>query len=106
MPSQMNGSNASYSSTAELKNAHTCRCSRSMDRPKGIGSAVDFMSASRLRALCDLLAVKVLVRHQGLSLLQAVRDLDGEPIQRSWIELVLYLRFAKVHCEYAPEAAG
>ena len=38
------------------------------------------MSASRLRAFCDLLAVKVLVRHQGLSLLQGVRDLDGVPI--------------------------
>jgi hypothetical protein len=42
----------------------------------------------------DLRAVKVLARH--LSLLQAVRDLDGEPIQRSMIELALYLRFVKV----------
>jgi hypothetical protein len=44
----------------------------------------------------DLRAVKVLARHQALSLLQAVRDLDGEPIQRSMIELALYLRFVKV----------
>src|SRR6201994_4529987 len=105
MPSQMNGSNASYSSTAELKNAQTCRCSRSMDCPKGMGSAVEFMSASRLRVLWDLLAVKVLARHQALSLLQAVRDLEGEPIQRSMIELALYLRFAKVCCDHAPEVA-
>jgi len=70
-----------------------------------MGSAVEFKSASWLRVLWDLLAVKVLARQQALSLLQAVRDLDGEPIQRSMIELALYLRFAEVRCKHAPKVA-
>ncbi|TEY05669.1 hypothetical protein ELQ12_10120, partial [Campylobacter sp. US25a] len=67
--------------------------------------AVEFMSASRLRVLWGLLAVKVLARHQALSLFQGVRDLDGEPIQWSMIVLALDLRFAEVRRENAPEAA-
>src|SRR3984885_11534257 len=100
MPSQMNGSSASYSSIAELKNSQTCRCSRSMDRPKGMGSVVEFMSPP------DSIFLRFSSSGgKALSSLQAVSDLDGEPIQRSMIELALYLRFVKVRCEHAPEAA-
>jgi hypothetical protein len=39
----MNGSKVSYSSCAELKKAHTCRYSRSMERANGIGTADELM---------------------------------------------------------------
>jgi hypothetical protein len=48
MPSQMNGSNVSYSAAGELKKAQTCRCWRRVDRPKGMASAIEFISASWL----------------------------------------------------------
>src|ERR1700722_8726312 len=50
MPSQMKGSSVPYSSFAELKKAHTCRCWRSIERANGIGDGAEPMQA-RFRTL-------------------------------------------------------
>src|SRR3982074_641989 len=45
----MKGSNVSYSSFGELKKAHTCRCSRSIERANGIGAGAEVVMSLYLR---------------------------------------------------------
>src|SRR5258705_138394 len=45
----MKGSNVSYSSFGELKKAHTCRCSRSIERANGIGAGAELVMSLYLR---------------------------------------------------------